>query len=117
LLAAAAIGALSLSFAGEANATAYSLSVTTVRNLLLSADPAKAFGGTFDFDASATANLTGFAGTSNSDDADAPFSCALDGTACSSAEGPVDPLQAFLGNPLSNPGQNSFAAVGSANPN
>jgi hypothetical protein len=117
LLAAAAVGALSLGFAGNANATAYSLSVTTVRNLLLSADPAKAFGLTFDFDASTTANLTGFATVGDTDDADAPFSCALDGTACSSAEGPINPLQAFLGNPLSNPGQNSFAAVGSANPN
>jgi hypothetical protein len=126
LLAAAAIGALSLGSAGDANATAYGYSFMKVTNFTASftnvgGSPAGpfGFGGAFSFIADTGATLTGFAPTGFSDSNGAPFSCAGDGSGCvgaGAAGGAVDPLQAFLGTGGPNPGENSFGQVGNAGP-
>jgi hypothetical protein len=122
LLAAAAIGALSVVTAGQANATVYALSLTNVRNLTLSVvdeegeGDGQAFGGLFDFNASNSAALVPGGSETNSDDADAPFSVDR-GINLGADAGPVDPLQAFItNNGESEPGENDFTAKGPTSP-
>jgi hypothetical protein len=121
-----AAGALVAGVSTEASALSYGFSSYTVSNLTGTftnlGGGQIGFGGTgFAFDAGTSASISGSGSApAGTDSANVTFSCDVP-TNCPAGAGfdggPVDPLQAFIGNGASNPGENSFGAVGTANPN
>jgi len=134
LLAGVASGALALGTT-QANATSYALSLVQITNLemgvfsgggsdpedLVPFDPE----GAFNFSATTGASLTGFAGESDSDTRDSPFSLdrGLDTTSdaptapfASATPDTVDPTQAALGTaPDGVADENNYSPIGDAN--
>jgi hypothetical protein len=112
LLAGAAIVGL-MGATTDANAAAYALSQMTISNLLFTASPAQAFGGTFNFIGRTSVGLNAASSSNSDQNAAAPFSFSSIADCVASPAVCVDPTRQFLtSSGHSTPGENAFAVQG-----